>query len=111
MAALILQFYHPQSGSIYFDGLDADEYALTDIRNQVAIVPQDVLLFGGTIMENIAYGKLGSQARRNYTGSQKSQCRSVYYLLPRRLRYRCRRTRRKTIRRATPAYSYCPCVT
>ncbi|QHS57106.1 ATP-binding cassette domain-containing protein [Mucilaginibacter sp. 14171R-50] len=58
MAALILQFYHPQSGSIYFDGLDADEYALTDIRNQVAIVPQDVLLFGGTILENIAYGKL-----------------------------------------------------
>ncbi|WP_454802639.1 ABC transporter ATP-binding protein [Mucilaginibacter phyllosphaerae] len=60
MAALILQFYHPQSGSIYFDGLDAEEYALTDIRNQVAIVPQDVLLFGGTILENIAYGKLGA---------------------------------------------------
>jgi len=59
-AALILQFYHPQSGTILFDGKPADEYALTDIRNQVAIVPQDVLLFGGTIMENIAYGKLGA---------------------------------------------------
>ncbi len=40
-----------------FDGKPADDYALTDIRNQVAIVPQDVLLFGGTIRENIAYGK------------------------------------------------------
>jgi ABC transporter fused permease/ATP-binding protein len=60
MASLILQFYHPQSGSIKFDGRDADEYALTDIRNQVAIVPQDVLLFGGTIQENIAYGKLSA---------------------------------------------------
>jgi len=60
MAALILQFYNPQSGCIYFDGLDAEEYALTDIRNQVAVVPQDVLLFGGTIQENIAYGKLNA---------------------------------------------------
>jgi ABC-type multidrug transport system fused ATPase/permease subunit len=57
MAALILQFYHPQSGNMLFDGKPAADYALTDIRNQVAIVPQDVLLFGGTIRENIAYGK------------------------------------------------------
>ncbi|WPV01367.1 ABC transporter transmembrane domain-containing protein [Mucilaginibacter sp. cycad4] len=60
MASLILQFYHPQSGSILFDGKPADNYSLTDIRNQVAIVPQDVLLFGGTIMENISYGRLGA---------------------------------------------------
>ncbi|TSD66646.1 ATP-binding cassette domain-containing protein [Inquilinus sp. KBS0705] len=60
MASLILQFYYPQSGSIKFDGRDASEFALTDIRNQVAIVPQDVLLFGGTIQENIAYGKLSA---------------------------------------------------
>jgi len=57
-ASLILQFYHPQSGTILFDHKPADEYSLTDIRNQVAIVPQDVLLFGGSIRENIAYGKL-----------------------------------------------------
>ncbi|MBS7563084.1 ATP-binding cassette domain-containing protein [Mucilaginibacter sp. Bleaf8] len=57
MASLVLQFYHPQSGAMLFDGKAASEYALTDIRNQVAIVPQDVLLFGGTILENIAYGK------------------------------------------------------
>ncbi|RFZ84702.1 ATP-binding cassette domain-containing protein [Mucilaginibacter terrenus] len=60
MAALVLQFYHPQGGTILFDGKPAADYALTDIRNQVAIVPQDVLLFGGTILENIAYGKLSA---------------------------------------------------
>lgn len=60
MAALILQFYHPQSGTILFDGKPAADYSLTDIRNQVAIVPQDVMLFGGTIRENIAYGKLSA---------------------------------------------------
>lgn len=60
IAALILQFYHPQSGFIAFDGKPANEYSLTDIRNQVAIVPQDVMLFGGSILENIAYGKLSA---------------------------------------------------
>lgn len=60
MAALILQFYHPQAGEILFDGKKAADYSLTDIRNQVAIVPQDVMLFGGTIRENIAYGKLAA---------------------------------------------------
>jgi ABC transporter fused permease/ATP-binding protein len=60
MASLILQFYHPQSGSILFDGREASAYSITDIRNQVAIVPQDVLLFGGSILENIAYGRLSA---------------------------------------------------
>jgi len=60
MAALILQFYKPQGGVISFDSKPANEYTLTDIRNQVAIVPQDVMLFGGTILENIAYGKLSA---------------------------------------------------
>lgn len=58
LASLILGFYHPQKGTILFDDKPADQYKLTDIRNQVAIVPQDVLLFGGSIRENIAYGKL-----------------------------------------------------
>lgn len=60
IAGLILRFYNLQNGSILFDGKSINEIALTDIRNQVAIVPQDVLLFGGTIKENIAYGKLSA---------------------------------------------------
>lgn len=59
-AALILQFYRPQRGEILFDDKLADQYSLTDIRNQVAIVPQDVMLFGGTILENISYGRLNA---------------------------------------------------
>ncbi|HEY1010606.1 MAG TPA: ABC transporter transmembrane domain-containing protein, partial [Daejeonella sp.] len=54
MAGLILRFYEAQEGQLLFDGKAASDYSLTDIRNQVAIVPQDVLLFGGTIRENIA---------------------------------------------------------
>ncbi|EOR96080.1 Lipid A export ATP-binding/permease protein MsbA [Arcticibacter svalbardensis MN12-7] len=58
IASLILRFYEPQGGEILFDGKQSQLYPLTDIRNQVAIVPQDVILFGGSIRENIAYGKL-----------------------------------------------------
>lgn len=72
MASLILQFYHPQEGKILFDGRDADTYSLTDIRNQVAIVPQDVLLFGGTILENIAYGKLSATKEEIIKAAQRA---------------------------------------
>jgi len=60
MASLILQFYRPQSGDVLFDHVSSNEFSLTDIRNQVAIVPQDVMLFGGTILENISYGRLSA---------------------------------------------------
>ncbi|MGN0004094.1 MAG: ABC transporter ATP-binding protein [Sphingobacterium composti] len=58
IASLILQFYNPSEGQILYDDQPSSHYSLTDIRNQVAIVPQDVLLFGGTIRENINYGRL-----------------------------------------------------
>lgn len=60
IASLILRFYEPENGQLLFDGKPASQYSLTDIRKQVAIVPQDVLLFGGSIQENIAYGKLSA---------------------------------------------------
>ena len=62
IASLVLQFYTPKAGEIYYDDIPADGISLTDIRNQVAIVPQDVLLFGGTIRENINYGHLDANA-------------------------------------------------
>lgn len=62
IASLILQFYTPTSGTIAYDGDGNTMYSITDIRNQVAIVPQDVLLFGGTIRENIGYGRLDADA-------------------------------------------------
>lgn len=57
ISALLLRFYHPDNGRILFDGKPADDIPLTQLRQQMALVPQDVLLFGGTIRENIAYGK------------------------------------------------------
>ncbi len=72
IAGLILKFYDAQSGEISFDGKPASDFLLTDIRNQVAIVPQDVILFGGTILENIAYGKLGASQQEIIDAAQKA---------------------------------------
>jgi ABC-type multidrug transport system fused ATPase/permease subunit len=57
LASLALRFYEPDSGEYLIDGKLSTSYALTELRDQMAIVPQDVLLFGGTIRENILYGK------------------------------------------------------
>ncbi|GEP98601.1 ABC transporter ATP-binding protein [Chitinophaga cymbidii] len=56
IVSLLLRFYDPVQGNISFDGKDARSYDLTTLRSQMAVVPQDVFLFGGTIRENIAYG-------------------------------------------------------
>jgi ABC transporter fused permease/ATP-binding protein len=57
LVSLLLRFYDPSKGKILFDGRDAATIPLTQLRRQMALVPQDILLFGGTIFENIAYGK------------------------------------------------------
>ncbi len=57
VVSLLMRFYEPQSGQILIDGRDVRDYPLRGLRSQLAIVPQDVLLFGGTIAENIAYGR------------------------------------------------------
>jgi ATP-binding cassette, subfamily B, bacterial len=54
---LILKFYNAQSGTIKVDGKALNDYEITDYRQNLAIVPQEVLLFGGSIRENILYGK------------------------------------------------------
>lgn len=60
LTALLLRFYEPESGRVLIDGRDAREYPLSWVRGQMALVPQDVLLFGGTIAENIGYGRPGA---------------------------------------------------
>ncbi|MCT4665945.1 MAG: ABC transporter transmembrane domain-containing protein [Flavobacteriales bacterium] len=57
LAAILYQFYQLNAGELLFDGVNAKELQLANIRNQMAIVPQELVLFGGTIKENIAYGK------------------------------------------------------
>lgn len=53
---LLMKFYAPDSGAISIDGKNIEDYNLTELRKNIGVVPQDVILFGGTIRENILYG-------------------------------------------------------
>ena len=57
IASLLLRFYDTTGGSITIDDKNMLDYDLEALRGNMSIVPQDVILFGGTIKENIAYGK------------------------------------------------------
>jgi ATP-binding cassette subfamily B protein len=54
---LLMKYYPLESGSIFVDGKDTNQINVTQLRENIAIVPQEVLLFGESIYENIAYGK------------------------------------------------------
>jgi len=56
ITSLILKFFEVSKGEILIDKLKINEYALADLRSAMAIVPQDVVLFGGSIYDNILYG-------------------------------------------------------
>jgi subfamily B ATP-binding cassette protein MsbA len=58
LAKLIPRFYEPAAGRILLDGHPLDDYALADLRRQVAMVGQQVMLFDGSVADNVAYGEL-----------------------------------------------------
>jgi ATP-binding cassette, subfamily B, bacterial MsbA len=57
---LVPRFYSPQEGKVLIDGVDIARVRLVDLRSAIAIVPQDVQLFRGSILDNIRYGRLGA---------------------------------------------------
>jgi ATP-binding cassette subfamily B protein len=60
LCSLLPRFYDVTAGRIAIDGIDIRDMTLAALRRQIGIVQQDVFLFGGTIGENIAYGRLGA---------------------------------------------------
>ncbi len=60
VVSMLLRFYEPISGKVLIDGKEYRDFELNSLRSEMALVPQDVILFGGSIAENIAYGKPGA---------------------------------------------------
>ena len=56
IVSLILRLYEPQEGAIFIDGVNIQQYRRESLRREIGIVPQNSILFGATIRENIAYG-------------------------------------------------------
>lgn len=65
MASLLTRFYDIQHGSIMMDGHDLREYTLASLRNQVALVSQNVHLFNDTVANNIAYARHEQYSRED----------------------------------------------
>ncbi|MCL1464938.1 ABC transporter ATP-binding protein [Argonema galeatum] len=57
LANLLPRFYDPQTGQIFIDGVDIKNVTLRSLRRQIGIVPQETILFSGTIAQNIAFGQ------------------------------------------------------
>ena len=69
---LLMRYYKLTGGQILVDGKNINEYNLTDLRKNIAIVPQEVMLFGGTIYENIAYGNPQASEKEVIEASRKA---------------------------------------
>lgn len=69
---LLMRYYEPQQGTILLDNTPIQDYDLHVLRQHIAIVPQEVMLFGGTIYENIAYGRPNATKEEVYLAAQKA---------------------------------------
>jgi ATP-binding cassette subfamily B protein len=79
---LLLQFHKPDQGEITVDGTDIQSYELESYRQNFAIVPQEVILFGGTIKENILYGKPEASEAEIIAAAQKANAWDFISMFP-----------------------------
>ncbi|MCU0381897.1 MAG: ABC transporter ATP-binding protein/permease [Chitinophagaceae bacterium] len=82
IASLLLRFYEPDTGGLFFDGRPASEIPISQLRLQMAVVPQDILLFGGTIRENIAYGKPAASQEEIEEAARKAHAHEFIQTFP-----------------------------
>ncbi len=82
IASMLLHFYTPDSGTVLFDERPANSFPLTQLRMQMALVPQDVILFGGSIRENIAYGKPGASEEEIIEAAKKANAHEFISRFP-----------------------------
>jgi len=76
--ALLLRYYDPVRGKITFDGQDIREFTVTSWRQIIGIVPQDPVLFTGTIASNIAYGNPSASREQIEQAAREANCEFVW---------------------------------
>ena len=82
LMALVPRFYNLKSGEITIDGLNISKMTLKSLRDQIGVVSQDVFLFGGTLRENIAYGRLNADEAAILDAAEKAQLSKMIAELP-----------------------------
>ena len=82
IVSLLLRFYEPDAGRILLDGKPAASLDLAAVRGAMAIVPQEVMLFGGSIRENIAYGRTGATEDEIRAAAHRANCHEFIARFP-----------------------------
>ncbi|MDS9469141.1 ABC transporter ATP-binding protein [Paracoccus sp. MBLB3053] len=82
LLALLPRFYEPTSGHITVDGIPLEGMKLNSLRRQIGLVSQDVFLFGGTLRDNIAYGRLGASDGEIFEAARQAQLGPMIENLP-----------------------------
>lgn len=82
VVSLLLRFYEADSGRILVDGQPLSQYTLPDLRGNMAIVPQEVILFGGSIEENIRYGLPEATREQIIEASKQAACHEFITRFP-----------------------------
>jgi ATP-binding cassette subfamily B protein len=82
ICSLLPRFYEVSAGRISIDGIDIRDMTLASLRGQIGIVQQDVFLFGGSIRENIAYGRLGASDEAITDAARRAQLDGMISGLP-----------------------------
>jgi len=72
LASLLLMLHYPNRGELFFDETDCHSFPLSVLRSQISLVPQDIYLFGGSIGENIAYGRPNASKEEIIDAAQKA---------------------------------------
>lgn len=82
VASLLLQFYNTTQGNIFYDDKNVNDIPLSQLRKQLAYVPQDVMLFGGTLFENIAYGNPNASEQEVIDAAKKANALDFIMAFP-----------------------------
>ncbi|WNS80302.1 ABC transporter ATP-binding protein [Domibacillus sp. DTU_2020_1001157_1_SI_ALB_TIR_016] len=79
---LLVRFYEPDGGKILFDGIDSREISGAALRSQMGFVLQDTVLFEGTVMENIRYGRLNATDEEVIEAAKQANAHSFIERMP-----------------------------
>ena len=82
ICSLLPRFYELSEGRITIDGIDVRDLTLASLRRNIGIVQQDVFLFGGTIRDNIAYGRLGASDEEIWEAARRARLVEMINSLP-----------------------------
>ena len=82
LLSLILRFYKPTTGDIYFDGKQASDYELSSLRQRIGYVSQNTLILSGTIMENLIYGNPDAKEEQVFRAAKAADIHDFICSLP-----------------------------